>query len=84
VYDSVTLLRVAFISDNYSNHVSQQDSTSQIAALVKKVHGMGKLVRLWGIPDTAASWQQLQLLGVDIINTDKVGECREFFSTQRK
>jgi hypothetical protein len=40
---------------------------------------MGKLLRLWAIPDNAAAWQRLQQLGVDIINTDKVEECREFF-----
>ncbi len=79
VYDSAALQRVAFISDNYYNYVSRQDSTSRIAALVKKVHGMGKLLRLWASPDNAATWQRLQQLGVDIINTDKVGECREFF-----
>jgi alkaline phosphatase len=79
VYDSATLQRVAFISDNYTNYVTASDSTSRIAALVKKIHGMGKLVRLWAIPDNAASWIRLQQLGVDIINTDKVGECREYF-----
>jgi hypothetical protein len=82
VYDSTTLQRVAFISDNYNNYVSQQDSTSRIQQLVKKVHGMGKLLRLWGIQDNAASWSRLQQLGVDIINTDKVGECRDYFSTR--
>ena len=79
VYDSATLPRVAFISDNYSNYVSKQDSTSRISALVTKVHGMGKLLRLWASPDNAASWQRLQQLGVDIINTDKVEECRDYF-----
>jgi alkaline phosphatase len=79
VYDSATLKRLAFISDNYTNYVSKQDSSSRIEALVKKVHGMGKLLRLWAIPDTAASWRRLQQLGVDIINTDKVVECRGCF-----
>jgi alkaline phosphatase len=84
VYDSATLQRVAFISDNYNNYVSQQDSTSRIAALVTKVHGMGKLLRLWASPDNAATWSRLQQLGVDIINTDTVEECRDHFSSQRK
>ena len=84
MYDSATLQRVAFISDNYNNYVSKEDSVSRIQQLVKKVHGMGKLLRLWASPDNAASWSRLQQLGVDIINTDKVAECREFFSTQRK
>ena len=82
VYNSATLQRVAFISDNYNNYVSRQDSTSRIQQLVTKVHGMGKLLRLWATPDNAASWSRLQQLGVDIINTDKVGECRDYFSTK--
>jgi hypothetical protein len=40
---------------------------------------MSKLLRLWGIPDNASSWQRLQQLGVAIINTDTVEECRKYF-----
>ena len=79
VYDSATLQRVAFISDNYTNYISPQDSTTRLQQLVKKVHGIGKLLRLWGCPDTPAWWKQQQQWGVDIINTDKVAECREYF-----
>lgn len=79
LYDSVALQRVAFISDAYYKYVTASDSSSRIQQLVTKVHGMGKLLRLWAIPDTTASWQRLQQLGVDIINTDKVGECRDYF-----
>jgi alkaline phosphatase len=82
LYDSAALQRVAFISNNYSNYVTASDSTSRIQQVVTKVHGMGKLLRLWAIPDNPASWRRLQQLGVDIINTDKVGECREYFSTK--
>lgn len=82
IYDSATLQRVAFISDNYTNYVTASDSTSRIAVLVKKIHGMDKLVRLWAIPDNAASWSRLHQLGIDIINTDKVGGCRNYFSTR--
>ena len=84
VYDSATLQRVAFISDNYTNNVTVSDSTSRIQQLVTTIHGKGKLLRLWAIPDNASSWSRLQQLGVDIINTDKVRECSRFFSTQRK
>ena len=82
VYDSAALQRVAFISDAYYKYVTASDSSSRIQQLVTKVHGMGKLLRLWAIPDNTASWQRLQQLGVDIINTDKVGECRHYFSTK--
>jgi hypothetical protein len=79
VYDSATLQRVAFISDSYFNYISPQDN-NPIEQVVKKVHSMGKLLRLWAIPDNPASWLLLQQLGIDIINTDKVEECRNYFS----
>jgi len=82
IYDSATLQRVAFISDSYLNYINSQDSTIRIEQLVKKIHGMGKLLRLWAIPDNPASWKRLQQLGVDIINTDKPAECRSYFYIQ--
>ncbi|HKC34969.1 MAG TPA: glycerophosphodiester phosphodiesterase family protein [Chitinophagaceae bacterium] len=77
-YDSATLQRVAFISDSYFNYAGKQDS-SHIEQLVKKVHDRGKLLRLWATPDNPASWKWQQQLGIDIINTDKIAECRNYF-----
>jgi alkaline phosphatase len=79
VYDSATLLRVAFISDAYFKYVTETDSTTRIRQLAEKVHAMGKRLRLWAIPDNPTAWKRLRELGVDIINTDKVGECRDYF-----
>jgi len=76
-YDSATLQRVAFISDSYFNYTNSQDSTTRLQQLVKKVHDMSKLLRLWATPDNPASWKLQQQLGIDIINTDKVAECRK-------
>ena len=71
--------RVAFISDSYFKYITPQDSTSRLEELVKKVHGMGKMLRLWATTDNPVSWKRLQQLGIDIINTDKVEECRNYF-----
>ena len=80
VYDDATLQRVAFISDSYFNYIIIPDSTdSSIQQVVQKVHGMGKHVRIWGIPDNHESWEKMRMLGVNIINTDKVTECRKYF-----
>jgi len=79
VYDSAAMSRVAFISDSYFKYITPQDSTSRLEELVKKVHGMGKMLRLWATADNPVSWKRLQLLGIDIINTDKVEECRNYF-----
>ena len=83
VYDSATLQRVAFISDSYLKYINSQDSTTRLEQLVKNVHGTGKLLRLWAAPDNHSSWKRLQQLGIDIINTDKVEECRNYFYQTR-
>jgi hypothetical protein len=79
-YDSAAMQRVAFISDSYSKYISSGDSTTQVKELAKKVHDMGKLLRLWANPDNPQSWKELLQLGVDIINTDKVAECRKYLN----
>ena len=76
VYDSATLERVAFISDGYANY---KDNTKGIEQAAIAIHNKQKLFRLWGYADTAAQWQQVLQWGIDILNTDKVEECREFF-----
>jgi hypothetical protein len=84
-YDSVTLQRVAFISDSWFNYVIPSDSIdNHIQQLVQRVHHMGKLLRLWASPDSPNSWGRLQKLGVDIINTDKVAECRNYFLNKKE
>jgi len=83
-YNNAQLGRISFISDSYSNYTQPRDSTdSLIKQLAEKVHHLKKLLRLWAIPDTPTSWAQLRELGVDIINTDRVRECREYFSQTR-
>lgn len=75
-YDAATLERVAFISDSYANY---KDNTKGIEQAAIAIHNKQKLFRLWGYADTAAQWQQVLQWGIDILNTDKVEECREFF-----
>ena len=79
VYDSAALQRVAFISDSYLNYIKSPDSTGRFKQLVEKVHGMKKLLRLWAIPDNPEAWKRLHESGIDIINTDRVEECRTYF-----
>jgi alkaline phosphatase len=80
-YDYILLKKVAFISEAYSKYAKPADSTDiRIQRMVKQVHQQRKLVRLWGIPDDTASWDRLHQLGVDIINTDHVEECRKHFA----
>jgi alkaline phosphatase len=81
-YDYSTLKKVAFISESYSKYAKPADSTdTRIQRLAKQTHQQIKLLRLWGIPDDAASWDHLRQLGVDIINTDHVAECRKHYAS---
>ena len=83
-YSKEQLQRVAFISDSYSNYAKQKDSADLlIKQLAKKTHQLKKLLRLWAIPDHSSSWMHLRELGVDIINTDKVEECRKLFAAKQ-
>ena len=75
-YDLPILTRVAFISDAYKDQ--GRGNRKRIRSLARSVHRQGKLLRLWGIPDTPDSWKQMKKWGVDIINTDHPGACRKF------
>ena len=46
--------------------------------LVKKVHKEKKEIRFWGSPDNQKSWEAMLSASVDLINTDKIKECRDF------
>lgn len=84
-YDNLTLKRVAFISDSWFNYVIPSDSIdNHIQVLAQKVHSMGKLLRIWAAADSPNSWLRQQRLGIDIINTDKVEECRNYFLKQKE
>ena len=79
-YDDGTLERVAFISDSWTGyHLPPTDDHQRLKFAIEKVHEMGKLLRLWGSPDNSDSWKLQKQLGVDIINTDKLEECSNYF-----
>ena len=85
VYDSAALRKLAFVSDSYVNYSIPADSLdNRLQRVARQVHDMNKLLRIWAIPDNPGSWDHLRHLGVDIINTDKVTECRNYFSKGNK
>ena len=80
-YDSSALHKVAFISDTYLRYATADtfQTREKIKALAQQIHTLHKPLRLWAIPDSPSGWVELTGLGVDIINTDRVQECRAFF-----
>lgn len=77
--------RMPVVSDNYWKFSAwrgvgemKEEYKSKIRKFVDEAHLEGKKVRLWGHPDTEKVWKQLLELGVDLINTDRLAEYRQF------
>ncbi len=51
---------------------------TELADIVKRAHARGRMVRFWATPEKASVWKELRAAGVDLINTDRLGELREF------
>lgn len=79
-YDSITLPRVAMISDSYRNHRGRSASGDpDVAGFVRHANRLGKPARLWGAPDEPEKWQWLVTQGVTILNTDTIELLRKMF-----
>ncbi len=50
----------------------------KLVALVKKAHSHGARVRFWATPESPLLWRTLLDAGVDLINTDRLDELRDF------
>lgn len=67
------------VSDNYKNFFTWNgegtmpaDQLEALNALIAKAHNQGRLIRLWGAPDTEA-WAETQIAaGMDLIGTDNL------------
>lgn len=55
------------------------EDKEKVYSVINKAHAIGKPIRFWGTPDGITAWNTLHNMGVDIINTDKIERCVEFF-----
>ena len=79
-YDKPTLAKVVTISESYAKYFKNKTlDTASLKDMIAEAHKQKKLVRIWGSPDFSSGWIQFKQIGIDIINTDKVTECRQFF-----
>lgn len=85
-YSSRQLDRVAMFSMPLSDYadwngkgtfISKQKK--RVQEVIKKVHELGKPIRFWGTPDEITAWNTFYRMGVDIINTDEIEKCSNFF-----
>jgi len=76
-----------WISDSWSTHFKWRgegeipaEELAKLKELVQRTHAEGKMLRLWAAPDSPAGWRILENANVDLINTDRLAELREFFN----
>jgi hypothetical protein len=76
---------VPLVSDNWMKHFVWRGAgpfppaeRTRLNEFVRRAHGQGRRVRLWAAPDIEDGWKELADAGVDLINTDKLGELETF------
>jgi hypothetical protein len=52
---------------------------TRLREFTAKAHKHGRLVRFWATPERVALWKELRADGVDLLNTDRLAEMRQFF-----
>jgi hypothetical protein len=89
-YAKEDLKRVTMISDNFvtysrwgGNGEIPAEDRAKLKTVIENAHKLNKPIRFWGAPDTKECWQQLHDLGADIINTDKISECKTYFEQHK-
>ena len=76
---------IPLVSDNWAKVFGGKwtepmapDVAAKLKTLVAAAHARGQLIRFWNTPDTPAVWRALLAAGVDLINTDRLAELRDF------
>lgn len=89
-YTEDQLERVAFVSASFSGYATWNGKDpltdkdfERVTEAIDQAHGMGKKIRFWGTPDGPMAWNTLYEMGVDIINTDQIECCTEFFKERK-
>lgn len=85
-YTPEQLRRVAMISMPFFDYARWNgkgaltaSQKEKVQGAIDRVHEMGKPIRFWAAPDGMTAWNTLYYMGVDIINTDKVEACSDYF-----
>ncbi len=86
-YTPEELKRVGMMSTSFRSYSKWNGKGGIIAAeksalerVIRKAHENGKEIRFWGTPDGITAWNTFYNLGIDIINTDRVERCSDFFN----
>lgn len=73
------------LSDRWGAHFTWQgrgdispSERQKLEQIVERAHAAGRRIRFWASPDTQPSWQLLQEVGVDHVNTDDLAGLAAF------
>jgi hypothetical protein len=76
-----------WISDNWTRHFEWRgegplpaDEKEKLQSFVRRCRQLGCKLRFWATPDIPAGWRELQLAGVDFINTDDLAGLQKFLT----
>jgi hypothetical protein len=80
------------ISDNWGSQFKWRGNGPMPAAesaklheIVNRAHAAGRIVRFWATPENEVVWRELQLAGVDLLNTDQLARLAAFLrASERK
>lgn len=82
---------VPLVSDNWAKVFGGKwaepmppEVAAKLKVLVDAAHARGQRIRFWNTPDTPAAWSALRGAGVDLINTDRLTELRDFLSVEAR
>jgi hypothetical protein len=56
---------------------------TKLKEFVAKAHKNRRLVRFWATPEKPEFWKELRAAGVDLINTDKLAELKQFLLQEK-
>ncbi len=59
-----------------------EQERQKLRDFVARAHKQGRLVRFWATPERESLWRELRAAGVDLINTDRLDQLREFLLLQ--
>lgn len=86
-YSPDELKRVAMISVPFYQYAKwngkgamTKEQKEKVQKAIDEAHQLGKPIRFWSSPDGVTAWNTFHHMGVDIINTDKVEACADFFN----
>ncbi|MCX8157016.1 MAG: phosphatidylinositol-specific phospholipase C/glycerophosphodiester phosphodiesterase family protein [Verrucomicrobiae bacterium] len=75
------------ISDNWTLHFRWRgagemppEERQKLQRLVRQAHDQGRRIRFWATPERPEVWRELRAAGVDLLNTDKLAELRDFLN----